>query len=669
MMCLLVGVGNAWAEDVTATLTGAAMLESTSPSTSYADHTTGITDDKGYTYKGRWTYQKSGSNFMQMIQLKKTESSNTTRVMLPTFQGNIKTITIKATDASSTAWDSGTGASTGLYLSHGTTYTTNGAKNDAILTIEKGSDAHKTYVFDLTSLEDSYTGDNLFIASIDGAIRIWSIEVVFEKKAKVNVSGVSLNKSTLNLLKGAQETLTATVTPSDATNKNIVWSSNDESIATVTDGVVTAVSEGTATITAKSEDDETLSASCAVTVTTPAKTGNVYEKVTSNLTDWTGKYLIVYEPQAGTGYAFNASLTTLDNANNYKEISTSNSIEGDVLIDQYVFEVEKNGEGYSIKSQTDLYIGLGSYSNGLSTNAKQTQYVNNFAYNTTKECAEVMLDFGSDGKCYLQFNDASNQMRFRYYKTGSQKNIQLYKLVEPPYKEKSLTFAAEGVYEGYPYPCYYATFSSDKDVFIPGTDLETYEASIATVVTEEDHESLVLMPLDEANYVEELEIGGKTYYEGYYVPANTGVLLMGMFIDESATIPYFEVSGVDVPAVDADFNMLRAASVAKEETGFKFYKLAYSDSSKDPASLGFYWGAENGGVFDSRVGSAYLAVPAELANAKGFRFVVDDATAIKEVQNAECRMQNGVYNLAGQRVASKNFKGIVIKNGKKMLNK
>ena len=83
----------------------------------------------------------------------------------------------------------------------------------------------------------------------------------------VAVTGVSLNKTTLSLTKGSTETLTATVAPSDATNKNITWSSNNTGVATVSNnGIVTAVSEGTATITVKTVDGNK-TATCAVTVT------------------------------------------------------------------------------------------------------------------------------------------------------------------------------------------------------------------------------------------------------------------------------------------------------------------------------------------------------------------------------------------------------------------
>ncbi len=83
----------------------------------------------------------------------------------------------------------------------------------------------------------------------------------------VAVSGISLDKSTLALALGEEYTLTATLTPDDATDKTLSWTSSDEAKATVdANGRVTAVAAGTATITARTGDK---TASCNVTVSIP----------------------------------------------------------------------------------------------------------------------------------------------------------------------------------------------------------------------------------------------------------------------------------------------------------------------------------------------------------------------------------------------------------------
>lgn len=89
--------------------------------------------------------------------------------------------------------------------------------------------------------------------------------------AAVRVGGLSVSPTELTLETGAQSRLTATVTPDDASNKTVRWSSDNEAVAVVdAGGVVTAKSVGTATITAVTVDGQ-YSASCRVTVVEPAE--------------------------------------------------------------------------------------------------------------------------------------------------------------------------------------------------------------------------------------------------------------------------------------------------------------------------------------------------------------------------------------------------------------
>ena len=82
----------------------------------------------------------------------------------------------------------------------------------------------------------------------------------------VSVTGVTLNQTSISLVPGAGEGLTATVTPADATNKKVTWKSSNEAVATVdANGIVIGVASGTATITVTTEDGG-YTATCAVEV-------------------------------------------------------------------------------------------------------------------------------------------------------------------------------------------------------------------------------------------------------------------------------------------------------------------------------------------------------------------------------------------------------------------
>lgn len=79
------------------------------------------------------------------------------------------------------------------------------------------------------------------------------------------VTGVTLNADSKTLIKGQSFTLTATVAPNDATNKNISWESSNSTVASVSNGVVTANAVGDATITVTTEDGS-FTATCDITV-------------------------------------------------------------------------------------------------------------------------------------------------------------------------------------------------------------------------------------------------------------------------------------------------------------------------------------------------------------------------------------------------------------------
>lgn len=178
---------------------------------------------------------------------------------------------------------------------------------------------------------------------------------------------------------------------------------------------------------------------------------------------------------------------------------------------------------------------------------------------------------------------------------------------------------------------HFATFSSDKAV-------KFVDATVYAVDVENGTISLN-------------EIASKQ------VPANTGVLLRSA--KESDVFTYIE----SAPAIEGT-NLLKPTSEKMTE-GFKFYKLAY-DNYAEKTGLGFYWGAENGGIYTVKPGLAYLAVPeAQAANVKGFSFD-GTQTGINGVEATTAK--GAIYNLNGQRV-EKAQRGIYIQNGKKFIVK
>lgn len=141
---------------------------------------------------------------------------------------------------------------------------------------------------DATNRKVTWTNTNPSVATIDELDNITALAVgttvltatvenksasctVIVAEDKIAVESITLNKTELTLEPDATETLIATVLPENATDKTVTWSSSDVTIAKVSNGVVTAVAEGTATITATAGGK---SANCVVTVKKNGLTGD-----------------------------------------------------------------------------------------------------------------------------------------------------------------------------------------------------------------------------------------------------------------------------------------------------------------------------------------------------------------------------------------------------------
>lgn len=122
----------------------------------------------------------------------------------------------------------------------------------------------------------------------DGKTATCAVVVTKQDDNTVPVSAVKLSATSQNLVKGKTLALTATVEPSNATDKTVQWASSNSAVATVQNGTVTAVGKGTATITASAGGK---TASCTITVTVPVSGVKLNKKsVTINVK---GSYTLV----------------------------------------------------------------------------------------------------------------------------------------------------------------------------------------------------------------------------------------------------------------------------------------------------------------------------------------------------------------------------------------
>ena len=206
---------------------------------------------------------------------------------------------------------------TGITLNHSTLSlaVSGSVALTATLTPENATDAvvwssNNTEIAEVSN-NGTVTAKALGTATITATVG--SYTATCEVTVAVPVTGVSLDKETMSLTAGSTGTLVATITPANATNQNLTWTSDNEEVATVSDGVVSAVAAGTANITVTT-DDGGKTATCAVTVTrrssssssnptypitTPSKTENGSVTVTPKSAKRGSVVTITVTPDAG----------------------------------------------------------------------------------------------------------------------------------------------------------------------------------------------------------------------------------------------------------------------------------------------------------------------------------------------------------------------------------
>ena len=348
---------------------------------------------------------------------------------------------------------------------------------------------------------------------------------------------------------------------------------------------------------------------------------------------------------SGEGFVYQGltEVTSIDASSNI--VVTKNGVIPcqEVTVD----ELNKNMDKWESRRVKLLDVTVSSAMD--SRNAKISQDGNTIAvYEKIRNCSGDLLSKVNTKiasiVCYPQDHNTTNQLC-----VWEESDI-VVATAEPTYTAQNLKFIAK-TSEGY-----YATFSSDKVTFINAEKVIPHVVTVANGKVDMKSD----MFKSEKTTIESAEV------DGYYIPANTGILLYS----NAENVDYYTVENKTVDALAEGTNMLMPApattSVFTAETGYKYYKLAYDDY-KAQEGLGFYWGAENGGAFKVKAGTAYLAVPASKAGAKGFT-LNGEPTGIEGV-NANVENAKAIYNLNGQRVASMAKPGLYIVNGKKVVRK
>ena len=501
------------------------------------------------------------------------------------------------------------------------------------------------------------------VGGTSGHIRLQTVEVTYSlsKKTKTILSFGSNDQKTIVVNSGEEEsfvvpTVSVKAGESSLVNPVITYKSENPAVADVaSDGTITFDSEyGTTKITANYAGDDTYASSTSYYIINHKKTLDAsvifYESFDKN--DGTGGN----DGQWNGGIAsqtlkLDNTEWTCENESGAKKcakfgtsgkqgVATTPSIDlsvGDAVL------VFKAGAWNIADEKTSIIVSVdkGKLAYNGKVASKQT----------------ITLKKGEFSNYTMTISGGTSSTKITFTAIQDKNNrffldevmVSKAAVAEPTYTETSLTLkATDGSYK-------YSTFSSDKVTLFP-------DAVFPLAVTVNGN----IIVQDYSVFKKETVTIDSKPFTGWYVPANTGVMLMS----DVADVTYYTVDNYTVAALTADANMLKPApsttSVFTAEPGYKYYKLAYDDY-KAQKGLGFYWGAENGGTFMVKTGTAYLAVPVGETTAKGFT-LSGEATGI-DGMNANVVKAKAIYNLNGQRIASMAKPGLYIVNGKKVVRK
>ena len=512
---------------------------------------------------------------------------------------------------------------------------------------------------------------------------------IYKKDAPVAVTGVSLNKASMTLAIGDSETLTATVEPEEASNKNVTWTTSNSSVATVTNGVVTGVAEGTATITVTTEDGD-FTATCDVTVVDNIPVTGVTLDQTSVSVD-RGKTVTltasVLPANASdkdvTWSTSNSSVATVDNGivtgvavgNATITVTThdgSFTATCDVTVTkpEFIFYESfdkcdgiggNDGTWNGSAGSKDWTAASGDNSGWVLANGKAANKCIKLGSGSAGGSA-VTPELGEAGNLLVSFKAAG------WDKSGENNTLNLS--VNTGTLSSSSVTLEKGEWTEYQVVIFgaatttkltFSTSEADSRFFLD--EVKVKEAVMEIPVTTAGFATYCSPFAIDFTGLSTIEaytaaINGSnvefTKVEGS-VPANTGLLVKG-------AAGTYKVPVVDGSTTNVSGNKLVGVT---EETviGKSSDKGTHYVLKQNTEGVGFY--QVNNDDYKVRANSAYLALTVG-TGAKGF-IPVDGTTAIEIVDTAN-EVAAPVYNLQGQRV-SEGYKGVVIVNGKKIMMK
>lgn len=641
LFCMIVGMGSAWGENKTVTISfGTSFTRIDSKDVSFVDEL-GNTWTVATVGTGSFTPNPS---YYQVGSSSQPATSITFKCTLPS---NVEVTSFKAKFGGF----NGTAGDISLQVGETTVGT---GKLNANASVEVSSSS-------------SVTGNELTITvnSISKGVKVYNITYAY--KTEEGSVTPTLQDATWDIspitVKADETTTASIITNYDG---NLYVSSNDKGIATATISgktlSISGISAGTTTLTITGDATSTYNAinkTIDVTVTAAQGGGDDGEET----------HTIVASAEEWTKDDTQNKLTTIQN--NY-----------------YVICSKENG------STSPAYVDTGKdirvYANGtiaiLSENNEFDTVIFNISGQGLKRLAPITADYGvvseqksgdktvtwTSGKPVKSVTFTVGE-KANFGSDGETKagqldftsiDIALVSSTEPDTPStptNSITFKATNGKN-----IYWATFSSTDNIVLPNEVIfDESESDFAEItvyaITSAYGEMLELTPID-------IHYEGDEEGTGWYLPANYGYLLKSERSVEGAhSYPYTigdvaTFKGLTEYSKILPDNMLKPSTTPMTGDNY-FYKL----STRNGEHVGFYWGANDGGVFEMKnPNGAYLAIP-KSAGVKSLT-LEDLTTAIERVQSNTINVNAPVYNIVGQRVNA-SAKGILIQNGKKYINK